>query len=507
VHIERPLSRYDYAMFSLRRERVWGATAFLSVVLFVVPAIASAADLNLSPTSGSKAVGAEFDVKVLLDPGGEKVNASDGEITFDAALLSVSKISKDGSAFSLWTADPTFSNSAGTVDYSGGTPTAFSNSGTVITITFKGKAKGSAKVSVSKGSVLAADGKGTNVYKNGGTASFDITDAPPPAPDTTDAAPTDSGGDGAVGPVPLAPTISSPTHPKEDSWYSTSTAIFIWNVLAEDTDVRTLVSQNDSDAPKVNMKKIATSTTVTKVPDGISYFFVQLKNDSGWGAVGKRKIQIDTVPPKDFDVALVDPGGGATPKLSFKTDDELSGMDRYEVVINNAIAVTIQASAVTDGTAPVPVQKGGDTAVTIRAFDKAGNKTEATKTLKLPKVDPPLPEGTPAPTGFWTWERIILILLFMILAALITWIMRTRNQGATAKSILLHRVAEMGDRNDRVFAAMREQFEDMVKNLDARPQLTPEEREFWEETKEVLDISEDQINSGIADLKRMIREG
>jgi hypothetical protein len=65
----------------------------------------------------------------------------------------------------------------------------------------------------------------------------------------------------------------------------------------------------------------------------------------------------------------------------------------------------------------------------------------------------------------------------------------------------------MGDRNDRVFSAMREQFEEMIKDLDKKPQLTPEERAFWEETKEVLDIAEDQINSGISELKKMIREG
>jgi len=495
-------------MFS-QRGRVWGASVFFGVAFFVLPTLAFAADLNLSPTSGLHAVGEEFDVKLTVDPGTDKVNASDGEITFDSSLLSVSKISKDGSAFSLWTSDPTFSNSAGTIDYSGGTPSAMSNSGTIITITFKGKAKGAAKVTVTKGSVLAADGKGTNVYKNGGSASFDITDAPADTTDNTDSTDqTGSGGDGAVGPVPLAPTINSPTHPKEDSWYSTSTAIFTWNVLSEDTDVRTLLSQSDSDTPTKNMKKIATSTTVTNVPDGVSYFYVQLKNDSGWGAVGKRKIQVDTVPPKSFDVALVDPGGGQQKKLSFKTDDDLSGMDRYEIVLGSSTAGTIQANDQFDGTAAIPPQKGGNTMVIIRAFDKAGNKTEASKMLNLPKVDEPTADGgTAQPTGFWTLERFFLIFILVLLAILISWMMRNRTQGATQKSQLLHRVAEIGDRNDRVFSAMREQFEQMIKDLDEKPQLTAEERAFWEETKEVLDIAEDQINSGISDLKRMIREG
>jgi hypothetical protein len=490
------------------RERVWGAYVFFFITFFALPFFAFAADLNISPTTATHAVDEEFNVQVVVDPGGENVNASDGEVSFDSSVLSVSKVSKDGSVFSLWTADPTFSNSAGTIGFSGGTPSAFSKTGTVVTITFKGKKKGSAKVSVSKGSVLAADGKGTNVFKNGGSATFEISDAPAPKEDTEPNA-ADSGGDGAVGPVPLAPIINSSTHSKEDSWYSTSTAIFTWNILAEDIDARILLSALDGDTPKTALKRAATSSRQTNIADGVWYFYVQLRNDSGWGAVGKKKIQIDSVAPKAFDVALQDPGGGATPKLSFKTEDELSGMDRYEIVIANSIAATIQAANLTDGTAPVPPQKGGDTPVTIRAYDKAGNKTEASKILKLPKVDPPLAAGetAPAQTGFWTIERILLIILFMLFGGLITWLMRTRNQIATQKALLLHRVAEVGDRNDRVFSAMREQFEQMIKDLDEKPQLTPEEREFWEETKEVLDIAEDQINSGISDLKRMIREG
>src|ERR1043166_3129234 len=177
------------------------AMVFLGVAIFAVPLVARAADLNLSPTSATHAVDEEFDVKVIVDPGDQKVNASDGTISFDSTLLSVSKVSKDGSQFSLWTADPTYSNAAGTVEFSGGTPTAFSKPGTVITITFKGKKKGTAKVSVTKGSVLAADGKGTDVYKNGGEASYDISDAPKAPADSTDANQADSSGAGAVGPV------------------------------------------------------------------------------------------------------------------------------------------------------------------------------------------------------------------------------------------------------------------------------------------------------------------
>lgn len=478
--------------------RVLGAAMiFLGVAGFGIP-VAFAADINLDPSAATHPVGEEFKVKIIVDPSTQSVNASDGTVSFESDVLSVTSVSKDGSAFSLWTSDPTYSNSGGTISFSGGTPSAFSKSSSVLTITFKGKKTGTAKVSVTKGSVLAADGKGTDVYKNGGAATYTIIEAAPVVAETPE---EDAGDGGAVGPVPLAPNITSPTHAKEDAWYSTSTAIFNWNILAEDTSVRTLLSQNENDTPSQALKKVATTTTI-KAPDGISYFYVQLKNDSGWGAIGKRKIQVDTVPPKAFEIALVD---GAIPKFSFKTEDELSGIDRYEIVFGSSVVSTIKAADVSDGMYPVPPQDGGEQNVTIRAYDKAGNKAESAKTMKLPKVAKPANPDAPPVQPFWTTERILLILFAMIIGGLIAWIFYTRRESENRKSMLLHRVHAMGDKNDRVFSAMREEFEAMINDLDPKPQLTPAEREFLENTKEVLDLAEEQVDGGIDDLKKILR--
>src|SRR4051812_11182767 len=108
--------------------------SLLGCVTLVTPLTARAADLSLSPSSGSVSIGSNLSVKVLVDPSGESINATDGTIAFDTSMLSVSSISRDGSVFSLWTADPAYSNSDGTITFSGGTPTAFSKKGTVLTI-------------------------------------------------------------------------------------------------------------------------------------------------------------------------------------------------------------------------------------------------------------------------------------------------------------------------------------------------------------------------------------
>ena len=90
------------------------------------------------------------------------------------AELSVVSVSK-GSIFNLWTSEPSFSNSAGTVSFGGGSPAGYTGSaGTVMTIRFKALSAGKTNVRFKSGSVLAADGLGTNVLSSMGSAAFTI---------------------------------------------------------------------------------------------------------------------------------------------------------------------------------------------------------------------------------------------------------------------------------------------------------------------------------------------
>jgi hypothetical protein len=471
------------------------------VVLFAAPFLVYAADLSISPATETFGVGEEFKATVKIEPGSDSVNAADGTIAFDPALLSVVGISKEGSAFSLWTSEPAFSNSAGTINFSGGTPTAFSKSGTVIVVTFKGKKAGAADVSFSKGSILAADGKGTDVYKNGAAGTFTIEEKAS-EPEPVKEEPTSSGVEGEK---PAAPTIMSSTHPKEDAWYSTSTATFSWQPPVDITAVRTTLSEKQDAEPKEDQDVDTVTRTIKDVKDGTWYFFVQFRNDFGWGEIAKRIIQIDTVPPLEFSISLVEED---TPKFSFNVQDELSGIERYEVVLGEANPLNVRAADVVDGTYPVPPQEGGQKKVTIRAYDKANNMREASADLTLPKVDKPSAKGAaeeavPAPT--WTTERILTILFALIIGALVSWMMYTRKIVEEQRMRILARIAEVADKNDRVFSAMREEFEQMINDLDSRPQLTPQERDFLEKVKEVLDISEELTDSGLSELKKLVR--
>ncbi len=477
--------------------------------VFFFPVLALAAELSFSPASGTFSSGKEFSVKVLVNPGVDSVNAADGQVSFDKDVLSVSSVTKDGSAFSLWTADPTFSNSAGTVDFSGGTPTAFSKSGTVVTIKFKGKKPGSAKVSFTKGSVLAADGKGTNVYSKGGEATYEITEAAaaPPPPAQEEAAPP--AGEAFGGSPPIAPTFTSPTHPKPENYYGTSTVKMEWKVPPDVIGIRMLFSDKEDATPNVVLKADAASSTQQNVGDGTWYFYLQFKNEAGWGEVGKRKVLIDTVLPAEFLIGLLDQGDDATaPKLSMKTSDELSGMDRYEVYFNDTSVGIVKEADLATGFL-IPPQAGGPTKVKVKAYDKAGNIRESEKDLTLPLVEKPVKGAKPgevvAAPGFFTTERILLMIFTFIIGVLATLNFNNRKNSTRDKLHVLSELAQVRDKNDKIFSAMREEFEQMVQDLDEKPQLTPTERDLLERIKEVLEISEEIVDTGMDELKKTIR--
>jgi hypothetical protein len=456
-------------------------------------------------------VGDEFTVKAIVNPGVDKINAGDGTIQYDPTALALQSFSKDGSVFTLWTSEPTISKANGTIKFSGGTPTAFSSPGTVLILKFKGLATGSTKLSYTDGSILAADGKGTDVYTTSSDATFNITDAGTSAGDSSAGA--DSYAPSTdTGPPPLAPIISSLSYPDESGWYATSSGTFTWNLPLDATAVRTLLSSSTNATPSTVLKPMASSSLVSGISDGTLYFYVQVKNPSGWGDIAKRKVQIDTAPPLDFNITLQTGVNGAVPKLAFKAEDTLSGVDHYEIFIASSSVATIAASDVTDGTYPVPPQAGGSQVVTVRAYDKAGNMTGASRTLDLPKVEsktaqPDAGANVCAPASPWSFDRILTILFAVVIGGLGGWIRFTKKAVSGAQSRLLTRIAEINDRNDRVFTAMREEFEEMVTTLDKRPYPTAEEREFLEKIKEVLDLSEEVIDTGMDNIKKYAQTG
>ncbi len=87
-----------------------------------VKAQTKSASLFLLPSSGSYKVGSNFSITLAVNSPTESINAAEALLKFDPSIIQVRNISNAGSIFKYWPEEPTFSNSAGTIKFVGGSP-------------------------------------------------------------------------------------------------------------------------------------------------------------------------------------------------------------------------------------------------------------------------------------------------------------------------------------------------------------------------------------------------
>ena len=357
----------------------------VSCSLFLVSTV-QAASLYFSPSSGSHAVGTSFTVSVYVSSADQAMNAASGIITFPQDKLEVTSLSKSGSVFSLWVQEPSFSNSAGTVNFEGIVlnPGFTGASGKVISITFKTKAAGSAPITFSSGSALANDGKGTNILTGLGNANFSIGVVGPGAPKIVTPA--------EVAGAPEAPAISSPTHPDPNKWYAVKEAKFIWDVPKDATAVRLLVGRIPNAVPTVTYIPAISSKELDKLEDGIWYFSARLKNSAGWGAVSHFRFQIDTQPPEPFIIKFIDGNETENPRptVVFDTTDSLSGVNYYKIKIGEGDFFSVAPEIVKTNSYTLPLQNPGKRNILVQAFDNAENYSVATEEFIIKPLQTPV---------------------------------------------------------------------------------------------------------------------
>lgn len=196
-------------------------TAVFFFAVGALPNVSQAASLSFSPASAVTTVGTPFTVTVLLSTEGVVANAVDTVLSFPTDKLTVSKISPENSILSLWVQEPSYSNTAGTITFTGGTPRPGFNGASLVlaTITFVPKMTGTSIITITNGSVLSGDGLGTELLKsfNGTSATFTTNPTPPsapaPAPTPAGTSPNPSVVPTATSGVPAIPAPATPESP------------------------------------------------------------------------------------------------------------------------------------------------------------------------------------------------------------------------------------------------------------------------------------------------------
>ena len=351
------------------------------ILLFFSASFANAASLYFSPSSLSRSSGQTFSAIIRVNTEGQAINAAQGSVIYDPAKIEVVSISKAGSIFNLWTQDPTFSNSEGTLSFEGGLPNpGYSGStGLVVTISFRTKAAttnpGSTDIALISGAILANDGQGTNILTSLGklTVSIVPNGDTPVQPEST-SAPITNG----------APQVVSSTHPDSTKWYSDKDPQFSWNLPSDVTGVSYLVTEKATSNPGPQSDGVVSKASFSDITDGMQYFHVKFKENGAWGPIAHYLFAIDTQAPETFEVKLVD-AENPKPQITFDTTDTLSGIDHYEIKIDDSSWATISADQA-GKPYEVPFTKAGSQLVSIKALDKAGNGTTETLPMTVASI-------------------------------------------------------------------------------------------------------------------------
>ena len=399
--------------YKLKSKRFWFFAVFFCFLFFVFGLAnetkAANASLYLSPSTGSYTTGNTFLVQLKVNSGGVAINAVDGTLIFNPDKLEVISISKTDSVLSLWVQDPTFSNSLGTINFAGGKPSpGYSGAaGTVINITFRARTAGTATLTFAAGSVLADDGKGTNILSSLGSGSYTlsgktVTPITPPAETGETYTPPASTSN-----TPSAPVVSSPTHANENQWYSNNDPEFTWKLPSDVTGVSLLLHEKPTANPGSESDGLLTSMKFDDVEDGIWYFHIKFRNGYGWGETTHRKILIDTQPPEPFQVVVDndDDSTNPSPEFLFETTDSLSGIEYYEVILNKEVHGTSTAENIKNNPyKPLPLSPGKYT-LEVKAYDKARNFSQASTDLTIISITPP--EITKIPKNLDIGESLV----------------------------------------------------------------------------------------------------
>lgn len=136
---------------------------FLLLLLSPLPVLGDA-QLYLSPERGSYSPGEAFTISVFANTDGAAMSAAEAELSFDANMVSIESLSIERSILSSWSTTPIYSSEDSRIRFAGWTRQNFTGpQGLLMTITAKALRNGPVDIKFLSGSVLAADGRGSNI--------------------------------------------------------------------------------------------------------------------------------------------------------------------------------------------------------------------------------------------------------------------------------------------------------------------------------------------------------
>ncbi len=294
-------------------------------------------------------------MSVILDSGGEAINAMRLVLSYNPKELKVQSVDMDRSICEHFILSEHNSVSGKIVMECIIPNPGFKRNGGIVTDLFFKPLPGVKQSSIhflDDSEVLANDGLATNVLRLAVDSTMRFEES-------------------ASIDTQKSLTLFSPTHPNPERWYSKKNITLSWapNIPAE--LLAEMASHDMSPATLPPLKKTVQS-------DGIHAFKIQGHNAQGELISGELTARVDTTPPEELTLlaseTTIKPGGLVRFEASGK--DFLSGLQRvFYLKINDEIFFPISNQVY------IPFPQAGTYTITLRAYDKAGNYRDVSKKI------------------------------------------------------------------------------------------------------------------------------
>lgn len=473
----------------------------LLLISFFVSSTVDAATLKINSSSTSLSPGGITTLSVVINSEGVPINNAEAKIIYPSDLLEVVSINKGGSVFSLWVEEPAYSNVSGIITFNGGIPTPGFNgsSGTALSFVVKAKKAGQADLIFSDSAVRADDGFGTDVLnsKTGKTLSIVqkeepvVADVPAPQPSL------------------ITLNVTSLTHPSQELWYKDNNPIFKWKLPTGITSVQTGIDSNIAGVPRVTISPATSERSVKNLKDGIWYFKVRAQKDGKWGPTSTYIARIDTTIPKKNDVTFIYDDTKKVLNINADIIDETSGLDYYEIYINDVLVKKVDYADFVDGNYSLPYSIAGNHTVKLVAFDRAGNSVESvgifTATIapveQVQPLQPLAPAKDPYTINMLAVDVPVIYLIIVLVIVLIIGAFKLgRQYDRLHKKIIVRSALVRGD-HSKILLLLKKRLEkhlEILQNTRHTRILSKEEKEI----KEAIEGDLDEVDKAIEDHKK-----
>lgn len=455
----------------------------LSLYFLLFPLnVAAVTSLSINPAVGNYTVGEVFPVHIEL-ASDEYVNAAQAVVKLPAAVVSFVSFSQDLSIFNLWPDEPV--GQGNSISFSGGLPQPgfVGEGGRILTVYLRADSPGTARINYVSGSVHANDGRGSNILNTMTGGTYNILPV-------------------AVSPaaglfLPDQPVISSPTHSEQTKWYQADSVVLLWAWPAGIEEISWLFDKTNISLPAEPTLPATTTVRFDGVDNGVWYFHLRFKNQTGWGPVAAFRVQVDKLPPEPFTITVdTDTAFSFAPKIFFPATDLHSGIDFYEIAIDDAQPQIIKAEEY-----KLSNMSQGYHQVVISAVDKAGNRRQAQAEVEVMPVSVKLKIAV-SELGLNQLFLFYYLLIGLLILLLLLWLWHRRRDKQADKE-MVEELAELNESVDFGFTTLRRDILseiDIIREREKTQGLSPEEQERLKKLKIDLDVVEGYVRKELRDV-------